>query len=154
VAAPVPPVGASGHDLALVTALALGGEGGLLDGALPAAGGARAQARVTGTGRAAALVIDVRAPADLLSGAVSDVRALLGRLSQSGLLAPDVARAVALASRRDAEARADPRRRLIQLWSGRPSPVHEAPAPAALSAFLATTLNESSLVVIEARPSE
>jgi hypothetical protein len=152
VAAPVPPVGASGHELALVTALALGGEGGLLDGALPAAGGARASARVTGTGRAAALVIDVRAPADLLAGAVSDVRTLLTRLAGSGLPASDIARAVALASRRDGEARADPRRRLIQLWSGRSTPVHGAPAPPALATFLATTLNESSLVIIEARP--
>jgi hypothetical protein len=152
IAAPVPPVGADGHELALLTALALGGSGGLLEGTLPPTGPSRAAARVVGTAHAAALVIDIRAPADLLSPAMTEVRALIARLAQSGLSTADIARAVGLAAQRDSEARAEPRRRLIQRWSGRSSAVREAPVPPALSAFLAATLREEGLVVVEARP--
>ena len=151
VAAPMPATNAPGHELALFVALALGGDGGLLETTLPPSGGVRATARVVGTNQAAALVVDVRAPSDLLATAVNDVRALLGRLSRSGLAAPEFGRAAALASRREAESRADPRRRLIQLWSGRGQP-RETPTMQAVTAFLATSLAESSLLVVEAHP--
>ena len=151
-AAPMPAVGASGHDLALFVALALGGEGGLLEAALPPSGGVRATARIVGTTQIAALVVDVRAPSDLLASAVNDVRALLGRLSRSGLGAPEFNRAAALVVRRDTESRADPRRRLIHLWSGRSQTPRETPTAQAITAFLATSLAESALLVVEAHP--
>lgn len=151
VAAPMPAAGAPGHDLALFVALALSGEGGLLEATLPPASGVRAAARIVGTNQTAALVVDVRAPSDLLASAVNDVRTLLGKLSRSGLATPEFSRAASLALRHETESRADPRRRLIQLWSGR-SQARETPTPQAVAAFLATSLAESTLLVVEAHP--
>lgn len=152
VAAPVPAVGTVGHELSLFTALALGGDGGLLEGTFPVGGGVRASARVVGTSRAAVLVVDVRAPADVLSAAVGDVRALLHRLATAGLSQAELSRASRILAERDLEARSEPRRRLIQLWSGRNAPLRETPAAPALSTFLTTTFQDPSITVIEGLP--
>ncbi|MBK9263532.1 MAG: hypothetical protein IPM54_27460 [Polyangiaceae bacterium] len=152
VAAPVPAVGATGHDAAMFTALVLGGEGGLLEKTFPPASGVRATVRLTGTARAAALVVDLRAPSDLLDGAVMGLMALLSTLATSGVSPADMQRATDLAMRHASETRFDPRKRLVALWSGRPLAPTPPPSAQAMQIFIASTLNESSLVVIEAQP--
>lgn len=154
--APLPasatPGAASGYafrDLAELTAAALDGPGGLLAGALAGAA-ATAQARVMGGGRVPALVVDVRATDGNLGGAVSDVRGLLLRLPTTATEG-DLLRAAAVVERREQDARADPRRRLADLWSGRRGPPPARPPLATWRAFLSATLREAALVVVEAR---
>jgi len=176
VGAPVPAeAGPAGRDLARLTAAALEGSEGLLAAALAApsadpaaprpAIAARATAQVMGGGRAAALIVDVRAPADQITDAAQRVQALLGGLAQR-VTDADLARAEGILARREREARADPRRRLIDLWSDRaaaPAPGAAAPGGArqatgarmnlaAWRTWLKATLAESALVVVEARP--
>lgn len=152
VAAPVPTVGAAGHDAAMYTALVLGGEGGMLERTFPPASGVRATVRMTGTVRAAALVIDLRAPADLLAGAVTGLKTLLSTLATSGFTPADMQRAQSLAARHASETRFDPRKRLVALWSGRPLAPTPPPSGQTMQIFVASTLNESAVVVIEAYP--
>jgi hypothetical protein len=152
IGAPVPPAGAAGHDLAELTASALDGDGGLLAGALGGTLVASASARIQGGSRAASLVIEVRAPPDALAGAVSSVRALLARLGQTGPTEADLTRARGVAVRRQRESRVDPRRRLIELWSGQAQPAATSPGVAAWRDWIAASLKEGSLVVVEALP--
>ncbi len=149
-AAPVPPPGAPERELAELTAAALDGPGGLLAGTLADATGS---ARLTGGSHAPALVIDVRAPSDALAAAAGEVKALLLRLP-TAVTDADLARAALAVERREEEARADPRRRLIDLWAGRPprSPATTRPSLAGWRTFLAATLRETALTVVEARP--
>jgi hypothetical protein len=141
----VPLPGSPWRDLAELTAAAL-------DGLLAAgAGDATATARVAGGGRAPMLIVDVRAPSDGLAAAVAEVRAILLRLP-SGATDADLARALAARDRRERAARADPRRRLADLWSGRPPAPLARPTLAAWRAYLAATMRDSALVVVEARP--
>ena len=123
-----------------------------------------------GGARAPALVIDVRAPADSLASAVADVKALLLRLATVATEA-DLTRATSSWDHREDEARADPRRRLTDLWSGlaRPPPrdgdcrggprwvggdttARPSASLAAWRAFLGAALREGALVVVEGRP--
>lgn len=152
VAAPVPPVGAVGHDAAMFTALVLGGDGGLLERTFPSASGVRAVVRVTGTNRAAALVVDLRAPSDLLPGALMGLKSLLMNLATTDLAPADMQRATDLAARRASELRFDPRKRLLALWSGKPLAPASPQTAQALKIFAGSTLNESALSVIEAYP--
>jgi hypothetical protein len=157
VGAPVPPPGAPDRALAEITATALDGAGGLLAAALSGAGAdATASARLMGGGRAPALVIDVRAPTDDLAAATAEVKALLLRLS-TAVTETDLARAASAWDRREDEARVGPRRRLIDLWSGRrprlsPPAAATRPSIAAWRAFLGAALREGALTVVEARP--
>ena len=151
--AAVPPVGAPGRDLAELTAAALDGPDGLLASALrglPTT--VRPAARLAGGARASALVIDVRAPSDALDGVVAEVKALLARLAQGTVTEADLARAEAVRSRRDRDARSEPIRRLVDLWSGRSAAPPPRASIAAWREHLATTLREPALVVVEARP--
>ncbi len=66
----------------------------------------------------ASLVIDVRAPEGGLTAAVTEVKLMLARLPQSATDA-DLDRAFAEQARLEQEGRADPRRRLVDLWAGR-----------------------------------
>jgi hypothetical protein len=153
IGAVVPGPGAPGHDLAELTALALDGSGGLLESALaPTRLAARASARLLGGSRASALVIDVRAPADSLSDAVAQVKSLLAQLSQTGPTDAALARALSASAARAAQARAEPRRRLVEVWTGRPSLPVARPSLAAWRGFLASSLREGALIVVEARP--
>jgi hypothetical protein len=152
VAAPVPPMGTPGNDVAMFTALALGGDGGLLDRTFPATSGVRASVRVSGTNRAAALVVDLRAPADLLPGAIAGLKLMFTTLATSGLPPADMQRATELASRHTAETRFDPRKRLMALWNGVSAAPATSPTPKAVTIFVGSTLNESNLAVIEAYP--
>ncbi len=145
VGVPVPPPGAPGRDLAEITAAALEG---MLTSALRDAD-ATASARLVGGARAPALVVDVRASDGGLASALDTVKALLLRLPTAATDA-DLARAAAAVTRREREARADPRRRLVDLWSGRPPPA-APPSPAAWRSFLGATFTESALVVVEGR---
>jgi hypothetical protein len=152
VGAPLPKPGTAGG-LAELTVAALDGPGGLLSAALP---DAAASARLMGGTRAPTLVIDVRAPSEGLPAAVTDVKALLLRLPTT-VTDTDLGRAVAAWERREQEARADPRRRLVDLWSGAGSatPSLAPPARPSLAAwrgFLGAALREAALVVVEARP--
>lgn len=152
VAAQVPPVGTVGHDAAMFTALELGGDGGLLERTFPPASGVRATVRITGTNRAAALVVDLRAPSDLLPGAITAVKTLFATMASSGVAPADMQRATNMVARHAFDMRFDPRKRLQALWSGRtfaPTPPLTAQA---LTIFVGSTLNESSLVVVEAYP--
>jgi hypothetical protein len=148
-AAPLPP-GAS-SELAELTAAALDGERGLLASALPASLGATATARLRGGGRRRALVIDVRAPAESLAATQTELRALLGRLPQVSSDA-DIARASAALGARTTRARSHPRQRLVDAWRGAPRRATVRPTLAAWRAFLAETLRDDALVVIEAKP--
>jgi hypothetical protein len=153
VGTPVPPPGTAGRELAEITAAALDGPGGLLATALPDAGAA---ARIAGGSRAPTLVIDVRAASETLGATVADVKALLLRLATT-VTDADLARAAAAWELREQEARADPRRRLADLWTftgaarAQPGPASR-PSLAAWRAFLAAWIREAALVVVEARP--
>jgi hypothetical protein len=150
IAAPVPAPGAPGRDIAELTALALNGGGGLLEKALQPSS-AIGSARIVGGSRAPSLVIALRAPDAGLASAVADVKLLLSRLPQS-VTDADLARAFAAAERREQEALADPRRRLVDLWSGRKAGRRVRPTLSAFRAFLSDALRDSGLVVVEARP--
>ncbi len=150
IGAPIPAPGAPGRDLAELARLALSGDRGLLAGAFQQAAGT-ASARILGGSRAPSLVIDVRAPADGLTAAVTEVKLMLARLPQSATDA-DLDRAFAEQARLEQEGRADPRRRLVDLWAGRGPVSPPKPALAAFRAFLGDALKDASLIVVEARP--
>ena len=94
--------------------------------------------------RAPALVIDVRAPADGLAAAVTEVKLMLARLPQSTTDA-DLDRAFAEQARLDQDGRANPHRRLVDLWAGPPPVSRAKPALAAFRAFLGRALADPAL---------
>ena len=149
IGAPIPAPGAPDRDLAELARLALDGDRGLLAGAFQQAAG-RASARILGGSRAPALVIDVRAPTDGLAAAVTEVKLMLTRLPQSATDA-DLDRAFAEQARLDQDGRADPRHRLVDLWTARSPVPRGKPALAAFRAFLGRALADTALVVVEAR---
>jgi hypothetical protein len=150
IGAPVPAPGAPGRDLAELARLALDGGNGLLAGAFQQAAGV-ASARILGGARAPSLVIDVRAPEAGLAAAVAEVKLMLARLPQAASAA-DLDRAFAEQGRLDQEGRADPRRRLVDLWAARTPGPRTKPSLAAFRAFLGETLKDAALIVVEARP--
>jgi len=150
IGAPIPAPGAPGRDLAELARLALDGDRGLLAGAFQQAAGV-ASARILGGARAPALVIDVRAPEAGLAAAVAEVKLMLARLPQSATDA-DLDRAFAEQGRLDQEGRADPRRRLVDVWAARSPASRSKPALAAFRAFFGDTLKDAALIVVEARP--
>jgi hypothetical protein len=81
---------------------------------------ASARASVIGGGRAAALVVEIRASDDEARKATLEVRRVLERLAQSPLSADDLAAAQRSAERRTLAASLDPRRRIVDLWRGAP----------------------------------
>ncbi|WP_437971634.1 hypothetical protein WMF04_21040 [Sorangium sp. So ce260] len=153
------------RELAELTVAALNGEGGLLAAALGAAAppaadpaaprrqlAARASARVVGGARAAALAVEIRAPSAELDEASDRVKELLAGLAQR-VTDADLGRAEAHVARRERDALAEPRRRLIHLFNGRAP--RSAPAKATLAAwraFLASALGADAIVTVEARP--
>jgi hypothetical protein len=142
----VPLPGPNWRDLADLTAAALDGPNGLL-----AAGTADAAftARVAGGSRAPMLVVDVRAPSDALPAAVAEARTVLLRLPSS-VGEAEWGRAVPAWERREQVARADPRRRVADLWAGRAAAAR--PNLASWKAYLTATMREVALLVVEARP--
>jgi hypothetical protein len=150
IGAVIPAPGAPDRDLAELARLALDGDRGLLAGGFQQAAG-RASARILGGSRAPSLVIDVRAPADGLAAAVTEVKLMLTRLPQSTTDA-DLDRAFAEQARLDQDGRADPHHRLVDLWTARPAVVRIKPTLAAFRAFLGRALADPSLIVVEARP--
>lgn len=150
---PVPPRGTPGYELAELTALALDGPDGLLAPALSSVGVvAGASARVTGGSRAAALIVDVRVPSEAVETTVTDVKALLARLARGAATDADFARAAGLAARRERNELTQPRRRLVDLWSARAPTAIVRPTAVAWREWLAATLREASLVIVEAKP--
>jgi hypothetical protein len=149
IGAPIPAPGAPDRDLAELARLALDGDRGLLAGAFQQAAG-RASARILGGSRAPALVIDVRAPEGGLAAAVTEVKLMLTRLPQSTTDA-DLDRAFAEQARLDQDGRADPHRRLVDLWASRSAVPRAKPALAAFRAFLGRALADPALIVVEAR---
>jgi hypothetical protein len=143
----VPLPGAAWRELAELTASALDGPGGLLAAAFP---DAIASARVLGGARSPLLLVDLRTAPDRLPSAVAEAKTLLARLATSASDA-DLARAAAVFERRERDARADPRRRVADLWTGRPASAGPRPTLDAWRAYLAATLREPSMVVVEAR---
>jgi hypothetical protein len=143
----VPLPGETWRELAELTAAALDGPGGLLSAAFP---DALASARVLGGARAPLLVVDLRATSDRVPSAVAEARALLARLATTATEA-DLARAAAAFERRERDARADPRRRLSDLWLGRPAVPSARPTLAAWRAYLAATVREGSMLSVESR---
>ena len=108
------------------------------------------QARIAGGARAAALVIELRAPSDSLDAAVGAVQALLADLARGATSDALLARAMARAAAREQEARSDPRRRVASLWTG--SAPLARPMPQPWRDWLASALAEPRLVIVEARP--
>lgn len=143
------PAGPGGREAARLTAAALEGPGGLLASLAPAAG---ASARIVGGARASALLVEVRAPAAQIADASARARELLLGLAQR-VTEADLARAEAALARREREARADPRRRVMDLW--RDQPVAGGAGRTTLPAWrawLAAALSEAALITVEARP--
>ncbi|WP_437693361.1 hypothetical protein [Sorangium sp. So ce176] len=113
---------------------------------------ARASAGLLGGTRAAALAVEIRAPSAELGEASTRVKELLAGLAQR-VTDADLGRAEALVARRERDALAEPRRRLINLFSGRASRTPPAKATlAAWRAFLAGALGADAIVTVEARP--
>jgi hypothetical protein len=103
---------------AAATVFLLNRRGGWLEQALSGAGlAASARARFQGGGHAAALVIEIRA-VDRMREAVAQVRALLDRLAQGAASASDLALAEKEQHKLFATLNLDPRRRIVNLWSG------------------------------------
>jgi hypothetical protein len=145
--------GESGPTAARVAELseaALNRAGGLLERALSAAGGgARARARALGATRRPALIIEIRALPEQLADAVARVRGLLDQLSRTGLSADEGSQAVRELSRAEANARFDPRRRIVELWRGaRPLELD----PSALRRFAGAFGSGFHWVVLEQKP--
>ena len=168
---PVPPHGTPEGAMGELTLAGLTGPDGWLGRATSSSSlAATAQARLVGGPRAAALVIDVRAPEATFDAAVAQVRALLQRLRQGAIGPADLERSQALRDRWELEASLDPRRRLINLWrdgrtnasapssgfapttsaaSGSPLP---PPSLDGWRAWVANTLSDEKLVVVMAKP--
>ncbi|MFO0591800.1 MAG: hypothetical protein U0441_29905 [Polyangiaceae bacterium] len=152
VAAPVAARGQAGRDLAEVAAHLLSGDRGLAQAALDKTSvPATATARLLGGGRAAALVIDVRAPASALDDAVNEVKALLTKLGQEGPPDASLDQARAKKARAEEAAALDPRARLVKLWLGDPPRTAAAPSRTAMQTFFATTFRDTALTVVAAR---
>jgi hypothetical protein len=147
----VPPQGSSESGLAELTLAGLSGADGWLNKALGSAPGATAQARLIGGTRAAALVVDVRAPDTQLDAAVAQVRGLFQRLRQGAFSQADVDRSLALRDKWDLEASLDPRRRVVDLWRD----VRASSRAVSLDAWrtwTASALRDDKLIVVLARP--
>jgi hypothetical protein len=144
-------VDASGpaHAAATMTALALGGDGGLLQKALEDVG-ARGETYLLGSGAQSALVVELRGPEDALEPAAAQVRALLGRLGQGAVGEAELTRSTARFEAAELEASLDPRRRLIDRWRGS-SHGGGAGLPA-WKAWLQAQLREDRLLVARPAP--
>jgi len=79
---------------------------------------ASARASIIGGGRAAALVIEIRASDDDARKATLEVRRALDRFVVSPLSNDDLAAAQWVAAQRGLGASLDPRRRIVDLWRG------------------------------------
>jgi hypothetical protein len=114
------PLGAGAIADASFTELLLNRPGGWLEQALKAPGlSAAARARVLGSERGAALVIEVGSFDDQAGVAVQQVRALLERLSKGAARPADFDIARAHAARAEELKSLDPRGRIVDLWLGR-----------------------------------
>lgn len=154
VGARVPAVGRAEHELAKLTAWVLQGPSGRLQRAIAAVPGARAEVRVLGGRRAAALAIDVRAPAGRVELATKAVHGALDALLRDGVPADERDRAwSAYVAHRDAEL-ADPRERLARLWHGEGpgSALTQAPSEAAWTSFLRESLAAGRRIEVLAEP--
>ena len=156
----VAPQGTAESSFAELTLAGLSGAEGWLTRALGSSAlGATAQARLIGGRRAAALMVDVRAPEGQLDAAVAQVRGLFQRLRQGVLSQADLDRSTAQRDKWDLEASLDPRRRLVDLWR-EPSPVQASPSqtsPKTISldawrAWAASALRDDKLIVVLLRP--
>ncbi len=150
---PVAPQGSAETGFAELTLAGLSGADGWLTKALSSPSlSASAQARLVGGTRAAALVVDIRAPESTLDAAVAQVRGLLQRLRQGSMGTGDFDRSSALRERWELEGSLDPRRRLVDLWrDARPGPR----PPLSLDgwrAWAAASLRDDRLVIVLARP--
>jgi hypothetical protein len=149
---PVSPEGSPDTALAEITLAGLNGPDGWLVKALGSpALGATAQARLIGGTRAAALVVDVRAPDSQLDAAVAQVRGLFQRLRQGAMLQADLDRSGAQRDKWDLEASLDPRRRLVDLWRDAP-PNPKVVSLEAWRVWAASALKDDKLIVVLARP--
>jgi hypothetical protein len=149
---PVSPQGGADTAIAELTLAGLSGADGWLSKALGSpALGATAQARLIGGTRAAALVVDVRAPDSQLEAAVAQVRGLFERLRQGAISQADLDRSAAQRDRWDLESSLDPRRRLIDLWRD-PRPYPKVVSLDAWRAWVASALKDDKLIVVMARP--
>jgi hypothetical protein len=106
---------------------------------------ASARASVIGGGRAAALIVEIRASDEEARKAALEVRRVLEHLALSPLSADELAVAQRAAERRTLAASLDPRRRIVDLWRGAPP----APplSPLSLHAFQATLSPTAQVVV-------
>jgi hypothetical protein len=133
-------------------ALALDGDGGLLDKALGGTLALRSSARVVGWPRAPALVLRIVAAQAQLDGAVMQARALVDRLHK-GALGTDVEQALAATPRTAIASALDPRIRLVATFRGDPIASPAAPSLEDVKAFASKNLGEDALVVVAVRPS-
>lgn len=134
-----------------MTAHLLNRPDGWLDRALRVPGIAtHAVASVVGGSLGAALVVEIALPDTNAKAAISQVRALLQRLSQGAATPEDVrAATTALLAQRTA-AMLDPRHRVVRLWLGQKD--DRAPDLAALHEFHRRTLDADRHVVVMTRP--
>lgn len=148
----VPPQGSAESALAELTLAGLSGADGWVNKALASSSlGATAQTRLIGGTRAAALVVDIRAPDTQLDAAVAQVRGLFQRLRQGALSQADFDRSVALRDKWDLEGSLDPRRRVVDVWRDvRPSP--RTVSLETWRSWVASTLRDDKLIVVLARP--
>lgn len=148
VGAPLP--AGSPPELGELVAAALADEAGPLASLGAGLEDARARVRLLGGPRAAALVVDVRAPGDALGPALEVVKTRLAGLGASAT-EQELARALGRRERREAARRASPRHRVVDLWLGA-SAAPAAPSLAAWREFLNAAFREANLVVVEAKP--
>jgi hypothetical protein len=153
VALPAPPPGTPERPLAELAVAALSGADGWLARALATAmPGASIEPRLVGGARAAALVIDIRAPEGGLESAVAQTRGVLARMRQGALTAADLDRALAVRRKAELEASLDPRRRLVELWKASSVAPPAAPSLETWKAWAASALAEDRVVVVLGRP--
>ena len=98
--------------------------------------GANATARALAGVRRPALVVEIRAMPEQLADAVSAVRGSLDELGRGELASDAFAQAAARLAEREADARFDPRRRIVDLFRGAAPPDLDAPSlKSAVSSF-------------------
>ena len=135
------------------TAWLLNRPGGWLDRALERPGlASRAEAKLLGGGRAAALIVEIDALDESLTEATAQVRGLLARLASGAVTAAEADRARQHFAGARRAAQLDPRRRVVDLWHGG-APTRE-PDVASLRRFHAQAFRSEShvLVYVKRRP--
>jgi hypothetical protein len=153
VALPAPAAASPDRGAAELLLAGLSGPDGWIAKAMaPLGNGASAQPRLAGGARAAALIIDVRAPETAIESVTAQIRGVLQRIRAGALTQADLDRTLAVRQGWEIQSATDPRRRLLELWQPTRTPESPPPTLDAWRAWAAAALADEHLVVVIAKP--